>query len=295
MAATKIRSSQQLSVDANLDAQTHKIVNVTDPTSAQDAATKAYVDSMVNGLDWKNSCRVATTTNGTLATAFANGQTVDGIVLVTGDRILLKDQSTGADNGIYTVNASGAPTRATDADTDAEVTANMAVMISEGTANADTQWVLTTDNPITVGTTALTFAQIGSGTSYTAADASITISGSTIKGTPGTNGQIIQTQAGVNSPATVSGDASIAVGGALTLNMSTILTNHFACRETPSGTVNGSNVTFTLAHTPISGTEMVFLNGQCMNPTGDYSISTATITFVTAPETGDIVRVTYFF
>lgn len=295
MAATKIRSSQQLNVDANLDAQTHKIVNVTDPTSAQDAATKAYVDSLVNGLDWKASCRAATTANGTLASAFANGQVIDGVTLATGDRILIKNQSTGSENGIYTVNASGAPTRATDADANAEVTANMAVMISEGTINADTQWALTTNDPITVGTTSLAFAQIGAGTTYTAADASITISGSTIKATPGTNGQILQTVAGVVSSVSMSGDATIASGGAITVNMSTLLTNHYANRETPSGTINGSNVTFTLAHTPISGTEMVFLNGQCLNPTGDYSISGGTITFVTAPATGDILRVTYFF
>ena len=70
--------------------------------------TKNYVDAQLQGLDVKNSVRVATTANGTLATAFANGQTVDGITLATNDRILLKDQSTGSENGIYTVNASGA-------------------------------------------------------------------------------------------------------------------------------------------------------------------------------------------
>lgn len=144
-----------------------RLTGLLDPTSAQDAATRAYVDALVNGTDWKASVRVATAVAGTLATSFANGQVVDGITLVTGNRILIKDQATGAENGIYTVNASGAPTRAVDADGAGEVTANMACFVEEGTANADTQWRLTTNNPITIGSTALVFAQIGASTSYT--------------------------------------------------------------------------------------------------------------------------------
>lgn len=114
--------------------------------------------------DWKNSVRVATTVAGTLATSFENGDTVDGVVLATGDRILIKNQAAGAENGIYTVNASGAPTRATDADASAEVTSGLSVHVSEGTTNADTNWILTTNDPITLDTTALTFTQLsGSG------------------------------------------------------------------------------------------------------------------------------------
>lgn len=295
MAATKIRSSAQLNIDATLDAQTHKIINVTDPTAAQDAATKNYVDGLINGLDWKQAVRAGTTANGTLATAYANGQVIDGVTLVTGDRILLKNQAAGAENGIYIVAASGAPSRSSDADTAAHLGLNATMFIEEGATLADTQWTITNNGTITVGTTALTFSQIGAGSTYTAADASITISGTTIKVAPGSNGQIEQTVAGVVSPVTVSGDASIASGGALTLNMSTILTNHLTTRETPAGTINGSNVTFTLASTPISGTEHVYLNGQLLTAGGaDYSISTLTITMTTAPATGDILRVTYW-
>ena len=92
----------------SIDVSSARITSLATPTQTTDAA-KAYVDAQLQGLDVKNSVRVATTANGTLASAFANGQTVDGITLATNDRILLKNQSTGSENGIYTVNASGTP------------------------------------------------------------------------------------------------------------------------------------------------------------------------------------------
>lgn len=104
---------------------------------------------------WVPRVRVATTANGTLATAFANGQTVDGVVLATGDRILLKDQTTGADNGVYTVNASGAPTRAADWPAGADVV-GYAVRVTAGTANANTVWAVYAE-PAVVGTNAPNF------------------------------------------------------------------------------------------------------------------------------------------
>ena len=110
--------------------------------------------------DAKQSVRVASTAAVTLATAFENGDTIDGVVLATGDRILIKDQAAGATNGIYTVNASGAPTRADDADTSAKLTAGMLVYVSEGTANGNSVWALTTDDAITLDTTALVFAEV---------------------------------------------------------------------------------------------------------------------------------------
>ena len=116
-----------------------------------------------NPFDWKVPVRVATTANGALATAYENGDTVDGVVLSTGDRILLKDQTIGSENGIYTVNATGAPTRATDADASSEVNAGMTVVVEEGTSNADKLFILTTNNPITVGSTSLSFSEISGG------------------------------------------------------------------------------------------------------------------------------------
>ena len=156
-----------------------RITSLGTPTQTTDAATKAYVDAQLQGLDVKNSVRVATTANGTLSTAFANGQTVDGISLATGDRILLKDQSTGSENGIYTVNASGAPTRATDFDENSEVTGGTFFFVEEGTTNADNGFVMTNDGAVTVGTTALVFTQF-SGAGSVIAGSALTKSGNTL-------------------------------------------------------------------------------------------------------------------
>ena len=138
---------------------TSKITGLGDPTSAQDAATKSYVDTTVQGIDWKASVRAATTANITLASALENGDVLDGVTLATGNRVLVKDQSTGSENGIYVVKSSGAPDRSTDADLDAEVTSNFAVFVEEGTVNADSGFTLTNNGAVTIGTTALTFTQ----------------------------------------------------------------------------------------------------------------------------------------
>ena len=152
-----------------VDVNTSRIVNVTDPTGAQDAATKAYVDAVKVGLDFKDSVRVATTGNITIASDLNVGDAIDGVTLANGDRVLVKDQSTGSQNGIYTAGAS--PARATDADADAEVTAGLFVFVEEGTANSDNGYVLTTDGTITVGSTALTFTQFSGAGQIVAGDA----------------------------------------------------------------------------------------------------------------------------
>lgn len=181
-----------------IDVVQQRIQNVADPSVGTDAATKQYVDNASAGLAWKQSVRVATTANGALATAFANGQSIDGVTLATGNRILIKNQTTGTENGIYTVNASGAPTRATDADTAAELR-SATVFVEEGSTQSDTAWNQTADN-ITIGTTALTFVRFGAGQAYTgsngvavtgnnitavAGDSTVTVDSAGIKVTPG--------------------------------------------------------------------------------------------------------------
>jgi hypothetical protein len=131
-----------------------KLTNLATPTADTDAANKGYVDAARAGLDVKLSCRVATTANITLS----GTQTIDGVSVVAGDRVLVKNQSTASQNGIYVV-AAGAWSRSTDADSDAEVHGGLFTFVTEGTTNADTAWVLTTNDPITVGSTSLAFAQ----------------------------------------------------------------------------------------------------------------------------------------
>ena len=144
------------------------------PSAAGDAATKGYVDSVCQGLDCKFSVRVATTANITLS----GTQTIDGVAVIAGDRVLVKNQSTGSQNGIYVV-AAGAWSRAADADTSAEVTSGLFTFVSEGTVNASSGWVLTTPDPITLGTTSLTFTQF-SGAGQIVDGAGLSKSGNTL-------------------------------------------------------------------------------------------------------------------
>ena len=131
--------------------------------------TKEYVDAVKVGLDFKDSVRVASTANVTVS---GPGTAIDGITLSSGDRVLLKNQSTASQNGIYVFNgAASALTRATDADSSTEVTSGMFVFVEEGTVNADQGFVLTTDGTITVGSTSLSFTQFSGAGQIVAGDA----------------------------------------------------------------------------------------------------------------------------
>lgn len=150
-----------------VDVNSQRIQNVASPSTSTDAATKGYVDGLINGLAWHPAVRVASTTNVTIS---GPGTTIDGVTLATNDRVLLKNQSTASQNGPWVFNGSAAAlTRPVDfAAGSTTVSANSTFYVSEGTTNADTAWTLTTNAPITVDTTSLAFAQVGSGVTYTA-------------------------------------------------------------------------------------------------------------------------------
>lgn len=166
-----------MKITNTFDANGFKVVNAADATNPQDLVTKAQLDAAVQGWKWKDPVRAATTANITLSGA----QTIDGVSVIAGDRVLVKNQSTGSANGIY-VAASGAWSRAADYDAASELVGGT-VFVSEGTANGNSQWTMTTDAPITLGTTALVWTQAGGGTSYTAGNG-ILISGGVISADP---------------------------------------------------------------------------------------------------------------
>lgn len=129
-----------------------------DPGSALQAATKQYVDSVAEGLHVHAAAVAATTENINLSTDVENGDTLDGVVLATGNRILVKNQTTASQNGIYVVSASGAPTRALDFDSPAEIDGGDFIFVTGGTVNDNTGWVQT--NVVgTVGSDPLQFTQ----------------------------------------------------------------------------------------------------------------------------------------
>jgi len=174
---TQVRTSRldQMAVPTvDVSFNSRKITNLLDGVGAQDAVTKLQLDTVANGRDFKDAVRAATTGNITLSAP----QTIDGVGVIAGERVLVKDQTTASQNGPYQVNA-GAWTRTTDADTSAKVTAGMSFFVEEGTVNGDKQYTLTTNNPIVLNTTALVFGTTGAGTTYTGSGG-VTVAGSII-------------------------------------------------------------------------------------------------------------------
>lgn len=139
---------------ANVNMSGNTITNLADPINPQDAATKNYVDASRSGLDVKVSVRAATLSN----IALTGTQTIDGVSLNVGDRVLVKNQTTASQNGIYVV-AAGAWSRSTDANSSTNITPGLFTFVEEGTTNSDQGFVLATNGAITVDTTALSFTQ----------------------------------------------------------------------------------------------------------------------------------------
>ena len=156
---------------------TSKITGLGSPTADADAATKAYVDAATAGLNVHASVQAATTANITLASDVENGDTLDGVTLATGNRVLVKNQTTKTENGVYIVKASGAPDRAEDYNAAGEVDAGDFLFVEAGTANGKTGWIQT-NTITTIGSDNIEFTQFSGAGTYSAGNG-ITLTGTT--------------------------------------------------------------------------------------------------------------------
>ena len=161
------------------------ITGLGSPSSGSDASTKTYTDNLIAGLKTRVICRVATTANVDLTADLQNSDTLDGVTLATNDKVLVKNQSTASQNGIYKVVASGTASRDTDFDTAGEMAGQM-VIIQEGSTNADTIWLNTNDSNMSLGSTSVSFTKVTPSNSGTVTSAGLTQSASefTISGSP---------------------------------------------------------------------------------------------------------------
>ena len=182
------RLDQMTAPTGSVSFNSQNITNVADPVNAQDAATKGFVEATSQGLDVKDSCKAATTGNITISTALNNGDTIDGVSLSTNDRVLVKDQSTASQNGIYIVGSS--PARADDLAAGSDA-AGMFTFVEQGTVNADNGFVCTSNKGSAVtGTNNLTFAQFSGAGQITTADG-LQKSGNTISVDLKANGGLV--------------------------------------------------------------------------------------------------------
>lgn len=233
--ANFLKKDGTVAMTGNLDINNQKVVNVGTPTSNGDATSKSYVDGLIAALPSAYKYRnvhVASTGNIDLSNPATD--TFDGHTLTSGQRILVWQQSTASQNGIYDFNgSSSALTRSSDSDAWDELTGTL-VYVDQGTTYGDKRFYCTSNTGGTLGSTAVTY---------------------------------VQDLAGTLSP------------------------TNFVYSETPSGTINGSNTTFTISATPTSGTLQLYLNGVRLNAGAgnDYTLSTNTITFTTAPVSGDVI------
>ena len=246
----------------SVDVANKRITSVAEPTQSTDAATKNYVDAVKTGLDVKDSVRVATNAN--LTATYANGTsgvgatltnsgtqaalTVDSIVLSVNDRILVKDQTTGLQNGFYYVSNAGSVstnwvlTRSLDADQNTEITPGAFTFVEEGTDGADNGYVCTTNGSITIGTTGISFVQFSGAGSVIAGDG-LTKTGNTINAVGTTNRISISADA-IDISSSYVGQATITTLG--TISTGTWQGSVIGATYGGTGVNNGSN-TLTLA------------------------------------------------
>lgn len=228
---------------ADVSFATYKITSLGTPSADTDAATKGYVDSVAQGLIIKEAVHLATaavlpnspawtSANAGTYTATTYGQiTVDGQLATDGQRILVKDQVQSEYNGIYEVVTQGDGStywvikRTADANTSAEVKSGMFTFVQTGDTLANTGWVLTTDNPITLNTTGLTFTQFAGAGTYTAS-----------------NGVVLGAVGGANNFSAVAGTGITVNSGGINIDTSVVVTKYAA------NVGNGSSQSITVSH-----------------------------------------------
>ena len=274
-----------------VDVANKRITSVAEPTQSTDAATKNYVDAVKSGLDPKDSVRVATTA--ALTTTYSNGTsgvgatltnsgtqaaiTIDSIVVSAGQRVLVKDQASALQNGIYSVTTVGSAstnwvlTRTVDADQDPEVTPGAFTFVEEGTINGSNGFVCTTTGTITIGTTNINWVQF-SGAGQVIAGDGLTKTGNTLNAVGTTNRISISADA-IDIAATYVGQTSITTLGTIT-----------------SGTWNAGIVAGQYGGTGVNNSGKTITLGGNLTTSGAHTttLTTTANTTLTLPVTGTL-------
>lgn len=280
-----------------VDVSNKRITSVAEPTQASDAATKSYVDAVKTGLNVKDTVRFATTA--ALTVTYANGSsgvgatltnagtqaalTIDSIVAVVGDRVLVKDQAAGLQNGIYTVTDIGSAstnwvlTRATDFDNNpsGEIAGGDFVFVQEGTTNADNGYVVTTNGTVTVGTTSIDWVQF-SGAGQITAGNGLTKTGNTINAV-GTANRITISADAIDIASTYVGQNTITTLGTVT-----------------TGTWNGTAIAGQYGGTGVNNSGKTITLGGNLTTSGAFAttLTVTAATNVTLPTTGTLATLT---
>jgi hypothetical protein len=272
---------------------------VAEPTDSAHPATKAYVDAYVQGIDAKASVRAATTANITLS----GTQTIDGVAVIAGDRVLVKNQTTASNNGIYVV-GSGSWVRAADANSAEELSPGTFVFVEEGTVNGDAGYVMNADAPITLGTSDITWVQF-SGAGQVVAGDGLTKSNNTLN-VVGTADRITANADSIDIAATYAGQNSISTVGTIAsgtwtatdvgvehggtgASTASAARQNLGAASTIAATVTGSGTTHTVTHN-LNTRDIIV---QVWETTGSYqqvfpdielvSVNAVDIKFSTAP------------
>jgi hypothetical protein len=275
--------------DATSDATASKLVKrdasgnakVATPTDAAHIATKGYVDAARQGLDVKASVRAATTAPINLSTDLQNGDVIDGVTLVTGDRVLVKNQGTASENGIYVTVASGAASRSSDANGTAdtgELTSGTFTFVEEGTINFDSGFVVSTNGTITVGSTGIVWTQFSGAGSFEAGDG-LSKSGTTVNVNVTADRTAITSDA-IDIASTYVGQTSITTLGTITTGVWN--GTDVAVADGGSGASNASDARTNLGYTTTAGqTTSTAVLARVVNQACAASVSTTSVTTVT--------------